>query len=230
MRYLYFFIGFSITILLIGCTDAAQQSAPTATNTATPAADSPVTIQDTLPPVTAMLNESFNEADTAFNETYTKELAPIRAYFQRINTTTNWGKKEHRNVDDVSSEGAEAMFYYNDNQLQKIAAWFYRETGQSLVEYYILNGKLALVNEKQARYNRPMYYDSAAMKANNDTELLDPAKTTYSKLRSYFINDRLIYQVNYEDCGGLDSDSLLLAEQQRLFSSYVELLKQSQQP
>ncbi len=205
---------------LISCKEKAPPSTIPHTDTLTGAAD-------TIPEATAILKESTNETDTILHDDHAAALVSIREHYQRINAIQKWDKVEFKELEGVSTEGAEARFYYSNHQLQKITAWYFGETGQALVEYYVVEGKLALVNEKQANYNRPIHYDSTSMKENNDTQLLDPAKTTYNKVRSYFLLDQLLHQVYFEKDAPTVTDILLAAEQGRILPEFEQLLQLS---
>ncbi len=119
-------------------------------------------------PDTIILLETFNQEDVLVNEYLTKKLKPIRDNFKRINSISKW---ETINCKELSEtiEGGEVKYYYLNNKLEKIITRNYGESFQHLIEYYFLNRQLSFVYDKSYNYNRPMYYDSIAMKENNDT-------------------------------------------------------------
>lgn len=169
--------------------------------------------------------ESVNEEDLPVNEYLIDRLKPIRANFKRINSITKWTA-----VDTVlleSSEGGIAKFYYQLGQLEKIVARQYGETFQSLTEYYLLNGQLSFVFEKQLRYNRPIYYDTTVMKENNDTAAFDPDKSGIIEIRSYFESGKLIHQLNNQDRDSPLTDDYLLGEQKRIQTDFENLVSQA---
>ena len=155
---------------------------------------------DSLKRDTVELKESFNQEDEPFNEYFTEKLKPLRANFKRINSITNWTNKENKEI-SASGDGGEAKFYYLNGQLEKIITRYFGETFQNLTEYYLPKGEISFVFEKSYNYNRPIYYDSAAMKESNDNETFDFEKSEITEDPSYFENGKLLHQINSEDCG-----------------------------
>ena len=125
-----------------------------------------------------------------------------------------------------STEGGEAIFYYLRGQPQKITTQYLGETGQQRTIFYLRGGQpaLVLVLERTYQYNRPMNYDSAAMRANADTEVFDFAKATIATTRSYFDHGQLLYQATSP---ANDSAAYLLREQRRLTTQLHSLLAQA---
>ena len=175
---------------------------------------------------TVVLKETFNEEDVPVNEYLSERLKPIRANFKRINSIPNleWSlvlKKELKET----AEGGEATYYYYNQDLDKIITHHLGETGQQLNEYYLLRGQLSFVLEKSYNYNRPVSYDSTAMRENNDTEAFDFEESEIIEARSYFDNERLIHQLNSQDCGSPFANDYLLIEQKRIKKDFYELIK-----
>ena len=132
--------------------------------------------------------------DTLFpgeKESMTYGINSIRNNFKRINAINQWTAISQKELSE-SVEGGVAKFYYQEKKLEKIVARHYGETYQEISEYYLQDGQLSFVLEKTYRYNRPMYYDSAAMKANNDTEIFNFDKSTIMEDRFYFEQGKLI--------------------------------------
>lgn len=171
---------------------------------------------------TTILKETFQEADTAYNDYLNNKLKPIRENFKRINSISSWKSVVKSNLDE-SSEGGEATFYYSNKGLEKIVARHFGETFQLLTEYYLLHGQLSFVFEKTYRYNRPFYYDSTAMKKSNDSEVFDIKKSGIIEDRSYFNKGKLIHQVNNQDCGTPFTKAYLLNEQKRIVEDFDKL-------
>ena len=157
--------------------------------------------------------------DTAVPHALTKRLKPIRENFKRINAITNWSKV------DTTDPGNARLYYYN-GKMEKIIASYWGETYQQIDEYYLLNGNLSFVFEKTYRYNRPIYYDSAAMKAAQDTVGFDFDKSTIIEARSYFENGRLFYRLNNKNNTSAITAGYLLQEQKRILADF-ERLKES---
>ena len=59
----------------------------------------------------------------------------------------------------------------------------------------------------------------------NDTEVFDVEKSIYSENRSYFEKEKLIHQINSEDCGAPFSESYLEKEELRIKSNLQNILK-----
>lgn len=179
---------------------------------------------DSLQPDTVTLKETFNQDDLPVNEQLTERLKPIRANFKRINSITNWTTIKVKDIWETT-EGGEAKYYYQNKNLEKITTRNFEETFQNLTEYYLLNGQLSFVFEKSYKYNRPMYYDSASMKENNDTEAFDFKKSEIVETRSYFNNRKLLHQFNNQEPGLPNTGVSLLEEQKRIITDFEKLIK-----
>lgn len=172
------------------------------------------------------MKETFNQEDIPVNKYLTDKLKPIRANFKRINSITNWTSIDTEELSE-STEGGEAKYYYQNGQLEKIVARHYGEAFQLLTEYYLLNGQLSFVFEKRYKYNRPLYYDTKAMKDNNDTEAFNFDKSEIIEGRSYFEYGKLLHQINNQDNGSPFADDYLLEEQRRIKADFDKLIKQT---
>ncbi|MCT3733616.1 hypothetical protein HZQ80_05425 [Elizabethkingia anophelis] len=173
---------------------------------------------------TIQAKASFNKEDIPVNEYLTDKLKPIRDNFKRINSIEKWSVIKQQDLFE-SAEGGEAKYYYQKNKLEKIITRIFGESGQTLTEYYLLNGQLSFVYEKNYKYNRPLYYDTKAMKENNDTEAFDFDKSEITENRGYFVNGKLIHILNSEDCGAPFSSDYIAEEQKSILSEYNKLLK-----
>ena len=177
----------------------------------------------------SLLKESYKKDDIPVNEYLNEELKPIRENFKKINSisTNEWSKVFSRDIWGKSTEGGQAVYYYYNGKLYKIIERIFGEMGQSLNEYYLLNGKLSFVLEREYQYNRPFYYDSADMKEDNDNQVFDFNKSEISEVRNYFANEKLIHQINNQDCGSPFADDYLLQEQKRILADFGDLTKLS---
>ncbi len=156
-------------------------------------------------------------------------LKVIRENYRRINSITNWsGIKVEELLE--TTEGGEASFYYQKGNLEKITTRNYGETFQLITEYFLLKKQLCFVYEKSFQYNRPMYYDIAAMKENNDTEAFDFEKSKVTESRSYFENGQLFLQTRSTGSSSSDKHNSLKNEQQRILSDFKMLLGKVKQP
>jgi hypothetical protein len=120
------------------------------------------------------------------------KLADIRNNFKRINSTTRWSRIEQKDIDGESAEGGEALYYYTNQGLEKMVVRYYGESGQLLQEYYLMDGQLSFVFEKDYDYNHPLYYDEKAMRENGDTQFFDFAQSRIQETRYYFSKNHLI--------------------------------------
>ena len=174
---------------------------------------------------TTRIKESRNEEDIQANEYLKDRLKPIQANFKRINSITQWTAIKKKIIEGESAEGGEAAYYYKGNRLEKIMARHYGEMGQLLIEYYLMNGKLSFVFEKDYKYNRPLFYDVKAMKENNDTEAFDFEKSEVTETRNYFEKGNLIHIVNSQDCGAPFSGDYMTEQDKSLKDDFKRLLK-----
>ena len=181
---------------------------------------------DSLHKDTFQLKETFNEEDIPVNEYLTDRLKPIRINFKRINSIKNWTSVDTEELSG-STEGGEAKYYFQKVQLEKIVARHYGETFQLQTEYYLLKGQLSFVFERCHKYNRPLYYDSTAMKENNDTEAFDFDKSEVIEDRSYFENGKLLHQINNQDRISPFADDYLLEEQKKIKADFDRLIEQT---
>ncbi len=154
----------------------------------------------------------------------TDKPSSIRANMERINAITSWTRVDTTELWN-SSEGGEALFFFHQRQLEKITTEQLGETFRQTTEYYLLNGVLSLVLEKTLRYNRPIYYDTAAMREHNDTEAFDLARATLITNSSYFYNGQLIYRNSHPaDASNGINAAQLTTESLRLQEAFQQLL------
>lgn len=147
-------------------------------------------------------------------------IAAIKENFKRINQIQKFSRIDTFALEE-STEGGELKKYYLQQQLQKMIEHHLGETYQSLTEYYYLQGKLSFVYEKNIRYNRPIYYDSATMKASGDTEVFDLSKATITETRSYFNDGKMLLQLK----DGKAVQQNHTAETERLIKAAVRVEK-----
>ncbi|RQO30319.1 hypothetical protein DBR32_12165 [Taibaiella sp. KBW10] len=184
----------------------------------------PVFAQQQKKKNTVIATASFKETDRNGPIELDQMLHTIRANFKRINSMTKWTTVRNKALDN-SSEGGTATFYYQQKRLEKIITRAFGEMTQNLTEYYFLNGEISFVLERTYQYNRPYYYDVAAMKANNDTAAFDFNQSEIEETRSYFEQKKLIYQLNNQDCGAPFASDYLDEERIRIESDIKTLLK-----
>ena len=129
------------------------------------------------------------------DEEIDNKVKTIRENFKRINSTSKWTKVDTKSIHGQSTEGGTAKFYYSINGLEKIVATYYGETGKSIEEYYLENGKILFVFEQIYRYNRPIYWDEQRAQEHGDNEEFDMEKSEITENRYYFDKDILFQQL-----------------------------------
>jgi len=225
-KYLLFISTFLLVVFISCGTDKQNESVSTNVlenhHSDTLRADSTTTTS--ISTDTIVLTETHNEDDIVVNEYLTDRLKPIRENFKRINSITKWTSSDTVELWE-SLEGGEGAFYYLNGVLERIVTRHFGETYQLLTEYYLLNGKLSFVFEKSYKYNRPLFYDSTAMKENNDNQAFDFEKSEIVEDRNYFENGKLIHQLSNQDCGSPSTDEYLLGEQKRIKEYFDKLIK-----
>lgn len=219
-RFLFLFISLSF----VACNTSTQNTAEqTISETQLDSTSEEVVPETPLPTDSIKLKECNHEEDVINNDYLKEELVSIRQNFKRINSIDKWESMSTKELWE-STEGGQVNYYYSKQGLEKIVARQFGETGQVLIEYYLLNGKLSFVFQKSYRYNRPLFYDSASMKMNDDDQVFDFELSEIIEDRSYFKNGKLVHQINSQDCGAPFSDEYLQDEQKRLMKEFEKLI------
>jgi len=118
---------------------------------------------------------------TSFTTAKITNIEDIKGKYQQIQSKEKSYNKKVKEIDDISTEGAQATYFYDKSNLKLIKVDIYGETGKEEQEYYFDNGKVFFIYIKETSYNAPMY-----------------AKEFNSKLskikqkRLYFINGKLV--------------------------------------
>ena len=144
-----------------------------------------------------------------------KRIKVTRKKFKKINLTKDWNEVVEQDIWETL-EGGIATYYIKNNQLQKIHVRNFGETFQSVQEFYLESGSVFFVFELEYKYNRPMYYDSAMMIENNDSEVWNFDESEIIETRHYFNNGNLVRQISNQDCGAPNSQELRNEENNRL--------------
>lgn len=79
----------------------------------------------------------------------------IKNHFAEINKRLKSYKKIEKTDTTESTEGNEVLLYYKGNDIMKIAATYYGETGKALQEYYFFSKKLIFCYCAYYHYNKP---------------------------------------------------------------------------
>jgi hypothetical protein len=97
-----------------------------------------------------------------------------------------------------STEGGEAEACIDASGIHYLRVTWYGETNHSEIEYFLRNDTLLFALDHRFVYNRPIYWDSARAKANNDTVVFDPALTVQEQDRYYFKDGILVLWLDHE--------------------------------
>ena len=95
----------------------------------------------------------FSMAGSAQTE---KQIAAIRSEIRQINKGSAKYAKKTKNLDNLSTEGAEVTYYTSGKGLKKIVAKIYGESGNSVAEYFYVGEDLIFVFEKSNYYDEPL--------------------------------------------------------------------------
>lgn len=80
-------------------------------------------------------------------------------------------EKREKTIYGFSAEGAHVEYYYHD-ALRAIKAIYYSETGQTTLEYYLLDPKNYAARYTNSYYLRPIYSEHFALASNNRSEFI----------------------------------------------------------
>jgi hypothetical protein len=86
----------------------------------------------------------------------TDPIASIRQQYAAINSRTRRYRKVRKELLGWSLEGSQLVAYFDGPAIVKMVLNHYGEMGNTLEEYYYLNGQLIFLYEKVSHYNRPM--------------------------------------------------------------------------
>ncbi len=95
---------------------------------------------------------------------------------------------------EIGGEGGTATFHTKDGALIRIETLHYGETFRSERDYRLEgeDGGLTYMLERLHRYNRPIYYDAAVARENQDEEAFDEGKGTVMRYHHHFENGKLV--------------------------------------
>lgn len=84
-----------------------------------------------------------------------KDVSAIRKAVESVNRNSTQLRSTIIKLDNISTEGAELRVFRDKNQIKKINAQIYGETGYSIVELYYQDEKLIFVYDREFRYEKP---------------------------------------------------------------------------
>jgi hypothetical protein len=91
----------------------------------------------------------------AQNAVDTAKLNFIKMQFTGINKNLKSYKRIAKTDTIETTEGNEVLLYYKGNEIKKIAATYYRESGKALEEYYFSGSQLIFCYCIDSHYNKP---------------------------------------------------------------------------
>ncbi len=123
--------------------------------------------------------------NTLFAQTDSIAIRQIKKNYARVNTTKKWTRIDTIDI-HRSTEGGVMYVFYQGDSIKMIRERDYGEMAQGVIEFYLLRGQLSFVFCRMINYNRPIYWDSAAMKEEKDSEVFDFKKSKIVDTRYYF--------------------------------------------
>ncbi len=123
--------------------------------------------------------------NSSYQEFMGEELKPIRKKLRPLSNRQEWTAIDKRKIETKSANGV-AVYYFLQDELKKVRFLQNTENTDRLIEYYLENGSLFFVFEKQT--------DKLELK--NDPENYEPYEDSL-----FFKNDELIRIKSNMDCG-----------------------------
>ena len=80
----------------------------------------------------------------------------IRTQYAEINKNLKSYRKVTKTDTAETTEGNEVLLYYNSDEIKKIAATYYGETGKAVEEFYFFNNKLIFFYYVDYHYDAPI--------------------------------------------------------------------------
>jgi len=125
-------------------------------------------------------------------------IKDIRTKYKDIKNDLSTFNITKTEIWNESTEGGQAIAYYDKDKLKLIEIIRLGETGKRITEYYFDKGKLVFVFDQNYEYNRPIYWDKKMSKENNDNEFFEPEKSLIKENRYYFNNEQLFLWLDNE--------------------------------
>lgn len=135
-----------------------------------------------------------------------KKIELIRKEYKNINSNINNFSKKTKELTGFSTEGGELDIYTKGNDVRKLTANHYGETGKRLEEYYYKDGKPFFIYSKISHYDKPFgeiieteenkFYlsDNKLIKwVNSNNEAVNPETAEFSKTHNEILNDSETY-------------------------------------
>jgi hypothetical protein len=129
---------------------------------------------------------------SSFSQSTKSDIKEIRKNYKEVVKNKNSFFKKSQDLMGGSSEGGQAVAYFEEDIIRLIAISWYGEMGKTTRSYYYKNEKLFFIFEEIYTYNAPIYYDKETAKEDNSVEFFDDKKTTRLENRYYYKNNELI--------------------------------------
>jgi predicted RNase H-like nuclease (RuvC/YqgF family) len=130
------------------------------------------------------LNDTIKKKEETIETELTDEqkIRRIESEYKQINNNLRKYNKKTRELTGFSTEGGELEVFSSGDEIKKLTAMLYGETGKRLEEYYYENGKLIYIYCKLSHYDKPFG---------------EVIKTEENKF--YMSNDKLLQWIDYNN-------------------------------
>lgn len=179
----------------------------------------PVNLNDTI-----ILQEAVKEKDIDLNGYLSEKLEPIRENFERINSKAEWDSVIVKKI-FIDERKGKARFFYSDGQLEKVIVRYSDVDHQELIEYYLQNGELSFVYEKEYWYLQYYRLDDFKEKKHKKDKY-DIALESTNEIKCYFQNGILIHKWDSQDCCEPFPPFHLLNEEERITDIFNKIIEQ----
>jgi len=150
------------------------------------------------------LNDSVKMKDEIIDTELTdeKKIKSIESEYKQVNNDLGKFTKTTKELTGFSTEGGELNAFSSGNEIRKLTAILYGETGKRLEEYYYKNGKLIYAYSKLSHYDKPFgeiikTEENKFYVSNNkliqwidyDNEKVNPESPEYEQTQREILND-----------------------------------------
>jgi len=125
-----------------------------------------------------------------------EDIETISKTYAQIEANLKKHASKQINVDNQSTEGGEAIGYFDGKTLKKMDVSLLGETGKNFYSFYYSDDKLIFALFTRHQYNAPFYFDKKMAKEYGVDEFFDESKTEILENRYYFKKNTLLRWVN----------------------------------
>jgi len=137
------------------------------------------------------------------------------------------GKYTKKTVDDITNVASGTITgYYRDDEVKKIYAEHFAETGRTFSEYYFDDGLLIQIVDQEFIYNKPQSYTEEKARKDNDTAWYDDKKTKLEIYHYYFSKNKLIKWTGDDNKAISVSTANFTDKESELWAKTLVLLKE----